>query len=109
MSAIHLVKPLGNYKPLPWSSTRLQEGRTYWAMDATNQPDWKKQKLIFVMYTFGGEPASYRTLDVEGESDGILLSMDDVEIVEKDTDLDADDEWEYGIEYEDDYYDDDAD
>ena len=51
------------------------------------------------MYTFGGEPASYRAMDVEGESDGMLLTMEDVEIVEEDTDLDYDDEHDYGIEF----------
>jgi len=43
-----------------------------------------------VMYTFDGDPASYRA--VEGESDGMLLTMGDVEIVEEDTNLDYDDE-----------------
>jgi hypothetical protein len=71
------VRPKENF--LLWGTgIRLDKTKKYWAVDATNQPDWKRKGLIFVQFSYGGKPATKaEALDPHG-ADGFLLSWKDV-------------------------------
>ena len=56
------------------TGAKLDKRKAYWAMDATNQPDWKSKGLIFVLFSSDGSPAEEGELD---NADGFLLGEGD--------------------------------
>jgi hypothetical protein len=63
-----IIKPQESFRLLG-TSIRLDSGKTYQAINATNQPDWESKGLVFVL--------------VDGDIDGasFLLEKGEYEIV----------------------------
>ena len=67
------VKPKLNYEWLGTAAV-LDKSKAYWAIDATNQPDWQAKGRIFLQMNPDGSPATKAELDF---AEGFLLEKGD--------------------------------
>jgi hypothetical protein len=67
------VKPLDDFH-LAGTQIRLDKTKTYWAMHATNLPDWKAKGKVFLQVERDGSPAVKADLE---HADGFLLQGGD--------------------------------
>jgi hypothetical protein len=76
---LFLVRPSLEFH-LMGTSIRLDPSKAYWAVDATNQPDWRKGRKVFLLCTPSGEPRSLENARHDGPS--FLMTDGDYERVE---------------------------